>query len=242
VCLLWLQIATARQAFATAEVPLDLASKQLHDLVKRQRKDVAKPGSQAAVTIAEMRASVDSWQEQQPSYSEAPLHKLLVLSTPSGSVVEESRVYVPFSCRGMLERLRGAQGQKLKLVVDMKQKVLTNQYGVITLAFLVNKQATSWSPVVHTSHVRRTLEVHTSTAVPFLQCLVHSEEQRNYVAAFQDAIWLCKEYGGVDLKMQLIQIHKDYAKGIEGARREVFPGARALDDYFHMKQAVQLAP
>ena len=50
--------------------------------------------------------------------------------------------------------------------------------------------------------------------------------------------WICSEYGGFSLRSQLIQIHKDYAAGIEAARKEVFSFARALNDYFHMKQNI----
>jgi hypothetical protein len=48
---------------------------------------------------------------------------------------------------------------------------------------------------------------------------------------------LCR-HSGIGLKRWLIQIHKDYAKGIEAARRHVFPSVRSVEDYFHMLQRV----
>ena len=41
----------------------------------------------------------------------------------------------------------------------------------------------------------------------------------------------------LDLKTQVWQLHKDYAKGLEASRRKVFPNARPCDDYPHMRRA-----
>jgi hypothetical protein len=49
---------------------------------------------------------------------------------------------------------------------------------------------------------------------------------------------MCVEIGKFDPKLQSIQLREDFAKGIESARREVFDTCRALDDFFHTKQAI----
>ena len=56
--------------------------------------------------------------------------------------------------------------------------------------------------------------------------------------AFEDLVALCELHGGYDLRKQVIQVHKDYGKGLEKARRVVFPLCRCVQDYFHMRQNV----
>eukprot|EP00973_Karenia_brevis_P057343 7976577-Karenia_brevis.AAC.1 len=55
---------------------------------------------------------------------------------------------------------------------------------------------------------------------------------------FEDASDLCSRYGAFDLRKSVVQVHKDFGPGIEAARRKVFPQARGIGDYFHMKQNV----
>lgn len=148
-------------------------------------------------------------------------------------------MYVAFTSPGMLQRLPKARGKKLKLVVDGKQNVVANNYTIVTLAFVVCRQQTSWTTLSPGRGRRHRLEMHTATSQPFMQCLVQSEAHDNMTRAFRDAIDVCALHGDVDLKTQLIQVHKDYALGLESARAEIFPACRCISDYFHMRQNVR---
>ncbi len=141
-----------------------------------------------------------------------------------------------FSAAGMLRRLPAAQGKKLKLVVDGKQRVVTNKYTVVTLAFIVCRQETSWTTLSPGQGRRQRLELTSCTAQPFLQCLMPTESEPDMIMAFEDAIEVCAAVGGLDLKKQIMQVHKDYALGIEAARARVFPQCRTIGDYFHMRR------
>ena len=56
-------------------------------------------------------------------------------------------------------------------------------------------------------------------------------------AFFKLAIEIGEKECELDLREQVPQVHKDYAKGIEAARKECFPGSRPCDDYAHMRRA-----
>ena len=58
-------------------------------------------------------------------------------------------------------------------------------------------------------------------------------------AVFGDAVKICLAVAGLDLKRWLIQVHKEYAKEIEAARKKVFPNIRAVDDFLHMLERMQ---
>eukprot|EP00973_Karenia_brevis_P016223 2220982-Karenia_brevis.AAC.2 len=74
---------------------------------------------------------------------------------------------------------------------------------------------------------------------PLFQAVIDTESAENLTAAFEDACAICQKYGAFELSKHVIQIHKDYALGIEAARRKVFNTVRAVEDYFHMQQRIQ---
>ena len=192
--------------------------------------------------IAFVKHIMQQWISSQSTYEDAAVDDLLLMKTPSapdGYLATNELVYVPFASRGMLAILKYARGKLLKLVVDGKQKVLNNGYTVLTLAFLIGSVERKWSKVLTHGYPAKPIELHTTTAQPLFQALVHKETAETLTMAFQDAIWFCHEFGQLELKDQLMQLHKDYAKAIEAARQAVFSFVRALDDYFHLKQNVQ---
>ncbi|CAE7527740.1 unnamed protein product, partial [Symbiodinium pilosum] len=67
--------------------------------------------------------------------------------------------------------------------------------------------------------------------------LVNSEAEANVTQFFSTACEIASQCCKLDLKTQVWQVHKDFAKGIEAARRKVFPFARPCDDYPHMRRA-----
>ena len=132
----------------------------------------------------------------------------------------------------MVARIFGAENKIVRLVVDGKQKVLANEYTIVTLGFLVSSES-----LVKTRLGKGRQEAHTSTQEPFLQALMNSESAENMTFFFQEACALAEQQTGVDLRHQVWQVHKDYAAGIEKARITVFPNARPCDDFAHMRRA-----
>ena len=82
------------------------------------------------------------------------------------------------------------------------------------------------------------VKMHTSTMIPFFQAIIDTESDVNMRTLFEDLIQLGRGHGGIEVATWLIQLHKDYAKGIESARKAVFNCVRAVEDFFHMKQRV----
>ena len=89
------------------------------------------------------------------------LHVFKTKSAPNGLIATEELVYCPFASRAMLERLAIAKNKMLKLVVDSKQKLFTNGYGILTFAFLATSEAPSWTTILVEGHCKRQLELHT---------------------------------------------------------------------------------
>lgn len=229
-------------AFANAGVPCSLEPPQIHNWVKLQNwQSTDAIPCLAPQPIAVVTGIIEAWLERQRPFDGATLEELPVLQTPcapQGYSITEHQVYVPFAARGMLELRTQAHGNMLKVVVDAKQNILEHGYGVLTLAFLHSSDRRQWTRVNTHVHDGPHLELHTTTATPFFQALVHTESTQTLTQFFQYVIWLCKAYCGFELKDQLIQLHKGCAHGIEAARHAVFPNVRALVDDFHLMQNV----
>ena len=169
--------------------------------------------------------NMEAWQTWKVS-------QLLVL--PS-STFEADRICVMWTCPGMLRHAQALQEKVVKLALDAKQKVVANECGIVTLSFLVSSAVPSktWAGATHT----KSTSAHTATQEPFLQALVDTESEANMTQIFTEACKLAEGHCGLDLRGQIWQVDKDYAKGIEASRRKVFPYARPCDDYAHMRRA-----
>ena len=114
---------------------------------------------------------------------------------------------------------QAARNKVVKLVVDGKQKVLTNDYAIVTVSFLVPSETVSkkWVGRTHTASA----ELNAATQQPFLQALVNTESEENILHVFNTAHDLGQKYCDLDLRNQVLQVHKDFAKGneaLEGKR------------------------
>ena len=159
------------------------------------------------------------------------LHELVVL--PGASL--DGRVCVVFTCKGMIIRASGVQKKVVKLAVDGKQQVVANDYTILTLSFLVPNKM-----VALTRDARRqvrTKKAHTCSQEPFVQALISTESEENVAQAFETACLLGEQLCQIDMKRQVLQVHKDYARGLEAARKRVFPNSRPCDDFPHMRRA-----
>lgn len=222
-----------RDALKTANMRLRCTALQLNNFVNRARgaANATKPPKKAKVSIAELASAAQRCQ-MKPSecWADMPLSKLVVL--PDMLVTEEA-VCILWTCKGMLRRAKGARRKVVKLVVDGKQKILSNEYTVVTVGFVVSNKNVSRSKIAW----RKSSQQHASTQEPFLQALVDSESAANMKRIFESACKLATEHAGVDLRKQVWQVHKDFALGMEKARMEVFPRSRPLNDFPHMRRA-----
>ena len=223
-----------RAAFKQANMPLRCTDAQLHAWVGRTRKKLsALPPKPKKFLAAEMYAAASPFIADIAQWRTQPLHKLIVLPNP---VFQEERVCAIWTCPGMLRRAEAARNKVVKLAVDGKQKILCNNYSVLTLSFLVSSEHVTKTRDSR-ARVSSRPKVHTLTQEPFMQALVNSEAEENVAQFFTAACEIGAQCCRLDLKSQVWQVHKDYAKGIEAARRKVFPSARPCDDYPHMRRA-----
>jgi len=223
-----------RAVFKQANMPLRCTDAQLHAWVSRTRKKMsALPPKPKKFLAAEMYAAASPFIADIAQWRTQPLHKLIVLPSP---VFQEDRVCAIWTCPGMLSRAEAARNKVVKLAVDGKQKILCNNYSVLTLSFLVSSEYVTQTRDSR-ARVSSRPKVHTLTQEPFMQALVNSETEENVAQFFTAACEIAAQCCSLDLKTQVWQVHKDYAKGIEAARRKVFPSARPCDDYPHMRRA-----
>ena len=220
-----------RDALAKSGLALRCGQEQLWQAVTRRNRTVGVAAESGNVTCLELQTAASQYaQGHDFMWESKALHDLVVVSG-----IYEPRVCVIFTCRGMLEKVRCAQGKVLKLMVDAKQKIVSNTYGILTLSFLVPSQDLSktWASAGHRGKVRE----YTGTSEPFVQALLDTESHENVADVFRTACSLAHRFGGVDLEKQVCQVHKDFAKGIAKAKKLVFPAARTCDDYPHLARA-----
>ena len=143
-----------------------------------------------------------------------------------------------FTCPG-IARARAAENKVVKLAVDGKQKVVSNDCTTLTVSFLVPSESVAQTRARPSSRAGRT-QAHTCTQEPFLQALVSSESARN-MHTINTACDVAEQQCGLDLRNQVLQVQKDDAKGIEALRKKVFPNSRTCDDYAHMRSELRTA-
>ena len=226
--------ANVRAALQKAKLPIRCTSGQLHDYVAREKKKhESRVGNQTGLTIGELKASISPFQvDDMKMWAQLPVHQLLVLPD---AVVNADCVCIAFTCPGMIARGSGAANKVVKLAVDGKQKVVSNGYTIVTVSFLVPNEAEMQTRDPKKRSIR--VKAHTCSQEPFVQALVSSEREENITQIFESACVLAEAQCNVDLRHQVLQVHKDYAKGIEASRKKVFPQARRCDDYPHMRRA-----
>ena len=134
--------------------------------------------SDAGVTVAPTVAALSDW----PRSGET-VDALYLLE---GFVhVSEQRVFVAYTCRGMLATLRRYVGDVVHLAVDAKMKV-PGGMGVATLSLLV-KDGLRNTNLCHQETGRVQGRAHTTHAMPFLQATMRQESEQNYASLFEAA-------------------------------------------------------
>lgn len=130
--------------------------------------------------------------------------------------------------------------RSVSLVVDAKQRVVHNRYGIVTLAILAKRQATTATTAARPgSRQRVQIRAQTSTAQPLMQALVEGESASNIANVFKLLCDLAESTYDVKLRGRVLQVHKDFALGIEAARKDVFPASRSCNDFPHLMRAAR---
>ena len=156
--------------------------------------------------------------------------------------------------------------REVQVGVDTKMKNLERGHGVATLNILVKDQVRN-TTLKHGSGKRVQGRAYTTRAVPFPQAVMSDEGTENHVRLFRLAceLWSHAKPDSPPLAELVTQVHKDFAPGIEAARRRAarvpiavaacllspcscalpleFPlmpsaqtGLSDCDDWFHFKQ------
>jgi len=207
-------------AFREAGVVPRASDAQIHDYVKNFNKTHKDPMDTREPLVQQLEQHVEPWcQTVAPTEESVPsVDTLFVLAYIRRPVVTKARVYVPFACRGSLSVLKSAKAKWLVIVWDAKKKVFCDSWGILSIGFLVRKTAPGNTSLRHAAGKRTSVELFTGTFQLFFQAIVHEEDETNATWALEDALALA-QLEGVDLKKQVLQLHKDYAKGLESGRK-----------------------
>ena len=148
--------------------------------------------------------------------------------------LDSDDVFVPFACRGMFQTMRRWSGSVVCLVVDVKMKVLEHGRGVATASLLTKTGLRN----TRLGEGRKQGKACASRPFPLVQAVVGSESHDLMVSFFRLLcdVWDTHAAHCVPLRDHVVQVHKDFAPGLESARRACFPRSRACDDFYHFSQ------
>jgi hypothetical protein len=168
--------AKVREVFQRAKKTLACTPRQLQQFVARWNQRLPKATPTQHTTVAELANTVSEWVRTQPAIELAELADLLVVGEPT---INESRICVMWTCRGMLSIFPRLQGKHLALVVDAKQRILEGRYGIITVGILQRRGELSVTTVQRVKGLRQQTTTYTITAWPVLQALIDVESADN---------------------------------------------------------------
>ena len=207
------------QRFDEKELP---STTQLSDWMHNERKrsktraGSALPQGDARGRVQPTQRALEDWPQELPEDVPA-----LYLLQPQ--IVSAKDVFVPFRSRGMRDVLvrYSSEEREVHLGVDTKMKVLERGHGVATLNILV-KDTLRNTTLTHGNGSRVQGRAYTTRAVPFLQAVLGDEGTENHVRLLRLAcqLWAQAKPDRPPLPQLVTQLHKDFAPGIEAARKE----------------------
>lgn len=183
---------------------------------------------------------IDEWPRMHATAKHASLCQLQVIPEPLPDA--NMKLFVSFTTEGMARRFAHFEGDLVGLIVDVKQGVCAEPgFGIATVlgASKDNLRNTTFGTSATGKRVQG--KAYTTHGQLLLQALVNVESTPNFVLLFKAACWLwsrCRP-GKPRLETLYIVMMKDYARGIENARKAVFGHghSRPLNDVFHMQRA-----
>ena len=217
------------KGYKAAELPF---GKKMTNWVQREYRRQNKHCVPVGPAVASLEASVREWTQLSVSVDASPEKLLLV----GDETLTSNRGYVPFSCKRFLNFAQKCEDAFVCAGTDVKMGMVTGGWGLAVLGFLMKHAISNTTIGRSATGPPVQMPCHVSTFVPFLFALLNSESEDNFTAFFNDADRLWAEYcpSMVRLRTRLRQLHKDFAAGIEAARRSVWRCSRPLNDYAHL--------
>ncbi|CAE7708139.1 unnamed protein product [Symbiodinium sp. CCMP2592] len=120
------------------------------------------------------------------------------------------------------------------LVVDVKMKALEHGRGVATASLLTKAGLRN----TRLGEGRKQGKACASRPFPLVQAVVSSESHDLTLLFFRLLcdVWDKHATHCVPLRDHVVQVHKDFAPGLESARKACFPRSRPCDDFYHFTQ------
>ena len=156
----------------------------------------------------------------------------------SSSTVTCNRVYVSLCNRALIRHIQNYAHNRIHLSVDRKMKCLKHGWDIATISLLVRNDTRATATLSRNRHQRIEGKAFTLNAKPLLHAVMHEETTENWQALFRDADQLWEQYapGAGRMSERVAQVLKDFAAGIEAARRLEYSFSRPCDDFSHLAQ------
>ena len=202
--------ASVRNALEAAALPLRCSTQQLVQWVTRHRKREQVTKSKAPQCLQDLVIACKSMPTGLAALQRSEVHELVLLESPQ---IRSEEVFVPFSCRGMLETLRSLKQHRVALVLDAKYQLLNNTLAVATIGLLSRRKEPSRTTLKRAGERREQAWVLTTTMLPLVQAIMHAESGENFAQLYDLLCRTATQLYHVDLPSVVLQVHKDYAPG-----------------------------
>ena len=194
--------------------------------------------SSGGVYNLDERAKLADWM-QRPDEDVAP-HALRVKPIPAPQF--EDRLMVIFGCEAMERQVEYYDDIDIAISVDCKQGEMDQKEGICDVNLL------SKSEIRNTTFGRHDGKKVQGRAFcthgqPLVNGAFNAEGDSHFVQIFRatKAIMDARSPGKPPAEQRILQVHKDYAPGIESARRQEFPHSRPVNDFFHLMRHMGFA-
>ena len=185
-------------------------------------------------SVAALQSSLSQWHSI--SGSAEPL-KLVFIGEQT---LDRNEGYVPFSCPLFLDVISHFSDNVLCIATDVKMSVIEDGWGVASAGVLVKTGIHNTTIGRLWSNQKVQLQAATTSFLPVIHALMDTESDDNFTKFFNDfkRHWEQRSSTKQPCEDVVRQVHKDYAPGIEAARRACFPRSRPLNDYAHLHRNV----
>jgi hypothetical protein len=203
---------------------------------KKDREAGAVPVRSALPSVAELECNIDRFRIRTLADIRQQEHDTCLCVLP-GSVLTETRGYIPFTCKGMMALLQSYKHEQLILGVDAKVGKGSGAWRIATIGLYVKDELVRSSLRRFDGGRRVRCLSYTTTFRPLLQALMHHESTPNYRDFFNDFLDLCAFVLGISREHfahTLVSLGKDFCDAAEQARLELLPKARPCGDSTHM--------
>ena len=232
-------------------------SKQLSEWIRRTRKKKKAKReyirqADAGMLVEPVRHQIRDW----PQSFGLGVDKLVLLPTGLGfesQLVTPSRVCIVFASDGMLNTIKRFQHTRMHIAVDTKMQLLARERGVVTCQLLTkgNRRNTSFHRTSHQSEGQTRVprkkiqgKAFTTQGKPVIQAIIDEESTANHEDLFKALryMWQVAKPNARPLEEIVMHVAKDFAPGIEAARKTIFMNSRPVNDFFHfMGKEVELS-